>query len=120
MSEPAATKPQPLPIKSEVGVTENSADESSKRPQISKVVVLADLNVDPPETDDDDSLHVSAPDLTRSVLLTSLVSLFLSLFSFLVAEAQKRKLEKSLKILWMRDFVRKRDEILSQLGLYVY
>ncbi|RVW13367.1 UDP-N-acetylglucosamine--peptide N-acetylglucosaminyltransferase 110 kDa subunit [Vitis vinifera] len=65
MSEPAATKPQPLPIKSEVGVTENSADESSKRPQISKVVVLADLNVDPPETDDDDSLHVSAPDLTR-------------------------------------------------------
>lgn len=65
MSEPAATKPQPLPIKSEVGVTENSADESSKRPQISKVVVLADLNVDPPETDDDDSLHLSAPDLTR-------------------------------------------------------
>lgn len=65
MSEPAATKPQPLPIKSEVGVTENSADESSKRPQISKVVVLADLNVDPPETDDDDSLHVSASDLTR-------------------------------------------------------
>lgn len=65
MSEPAATKPQPLPIKSEVGVTENSADESSKRPQISKVVVLADLNVDPPETDDDDFLHVSAPDLTR-------------------------------------------------------
>ncbi|KAJ9677980.1 hypothetical protein PVL29_022766 [Vitis rotundifolia] len=65
MSEPAGTKPQPLPIKSEVGVTENSADESSKRPQISKVVVLADLNVDPPETDDDDSLHVSAPDLTR-------------------------------------------------------
>ncbi|KAL6319706.1 hypothetical protein AAG906_026776 [Vitis piasezkii] len=65
MSEPAATKPQPLPIKSEVGVTENSADESSKRPQISKVVVLADLNIDPPETDDDDSLHVSAPDLTR-------------------------------------------------------
>ncbi|XP_034673922.1 probable UDP-N-acetylglucosamine--peptide N-acetylglucosaminyltransferase SEC isoform X1 [Vitis riparia] len=67
MSEPAATKPQPLPIKSEVGVTENSADESSKRPQISKVVVLADLNVDPPETDDDDSLHVSAPDLTRLI-----------------------------------------------------
>lgn len=89
MSEPAATKPQPVLIKSEVGVTDNSADESSKRPQISKVVVLADLNVDPPETDDDDSLHVSAPDLTRSVLFTSLFSSFLSLFLFWLLKHRK-------------------------------
>ncbi|GAV62560.1 TPR_1 domain-containing protein/TPR_2 domain-containing protein/TPR_11 domain-containing protein [Cephalotus follicularis] len=30
-----------------------------------KVVVLADLNANPPEIDDPNSLHVSAPDLTR-------------------------------------------------------
>ncbi|KAK4568867.1 hypothetical protein RGQ29_004333 [Quercus rubra] len=38
-------------------------ENSSKRPP--KLVVLADLNDEPPEADDNDSLHVSPPDLSR-------------------------------------------------------
>lgn len=60
-------KPQPVPVKPEPGTTESSVEESSKRPsqQHPKLVVLADLNVDPPEAEDEDSLPVSTPDLIR-------------------------------------------------------
>lgn len=47
--------------------TETSIDNTSKllQPPNPKIVVLADLNDDPPETDGGDSLPFSAPDLTR-------------------------------------------------------
>ncbi|XP_059642374.1 probable UDP-N-acetylglucosamine--peptide N-acetylglucosaminyltransferase SPINDLY isoform X2 [Cornus florida] len=56
-----------VPVKSEL---EHSINESSKRPHSqpprpSRVVVLADLNVDPPESDVHGSVPVSDPDLTR-------------------------------------------------------
>ena len=73
MSEPHEPQPHPVPTKPQLGTTDSSAEvNSSKRPP--KVVVLADLNVDPPEADENDSVHVSAPDLTR------FLSLSLSLF----------------------------------------
>ncbi|PSS07717.1 UDP-N-acetylglucosamine--peptide N-acetylglucosaminyltransferase SEC [Actinidia chinensis var. chinensis] len=58
---------EPKTPKSELAVTETSAGEISKRPVPSKVVVLADLNVDPPESDGPDFAPVSAPDFSRSV-----------------------------------------------------
>ncbi|XP_057970397.1 probable UDP-N-acetylglucosamine--peptide N-acetylglucosaminyltransferase SPINDLY isoform X2 [Malania oleifera] len=60
---PAAAHRRPLPIKLEPSTT----DEPSSRPQPLKVVVLADLNVDPPEIDDDDTVHVPAPDIARLI-----------------------------------------------------
>ncbi|KAK9278719.1 hypothetical protein L1049_028295 [Liquidambar formosana] len=43
-----------------------STDETSRRLHPPKAVVIADLNVDPPETDDDgDSVLIAATDLTR-------------------------------------------------------
>lgn len=56
--------------------TETSIDNTSKllQPPNPKIVVLADLNDDPPETDGGDSLPFSAPDLTRFSLFFNLVS----------------------------------------------
>ncbi|KAF3436921.1 hypothetical protein FNV43_RR19674 [Rhamnella rubrinervis] len=73
--EPFLTKvseqqePQPL-AKPQLGTMETSIDKSSKVLQEQKIVVLADLNVDPPETDGNDSSSVQlpAPDLTRLVI----------------------------------------------------
>ncbi|XP_059444007.1 probable UDP-N-acetylglucosamine--peptide N-acetylglucosaminyltransferase SPINDLY [Corylus avellana] len=61
------SEPHPVPIKPQLGTAESYIEENPKRlsQQPSKVVVLADLNVNPPEADGDDSVHVSAPDLTR-------------------------------------------------------
>ncbi|XAR50279.1 Protein O-GlcNAc transferase [Bertholletia excelsa] len=58
-----------LAPKSEVVVAESSGEESLKRQMASKLVVLADLNVDPPEMDGPDSAPVSvrSSDLTGSV-----------------------------------------------------
>lgn len=53
-----------MPIKSELGTVDNSVEGVPKTFQSSKVFVLADLNVNPPETDAD---TVSAPELTRLV-----------------------------------------------------
>lgn len=60
------SEPHPMHIKPQLGTSESSVEENPKRlsQQSSKVVVLADLN-DPPEADAEDSVHVSAPDLTR-------------------------------------------------------
>ncbi|PON45656.1 N-terminal acetyltransferase A, auxiliary subunit [Parasponia andersonii] len=49
----------------QLGAMASSIDNSSKAFQPPKLVVLADLNVDPSETDGGDSLPASAPDLTR-------------------------------------------------------
>jgi hypothetical protein len=56
-----------MPIKPQLGTAESFVEENPKRlsQQLPRFVVLADLNVDPPEADGDDSVHVSAPDLTR-------------------------------------------------------
>jgi len=69
------SEPYPMPIKPQLGTAESFVEENPKRlsQQLPRFVVLADLNVDPPEADGDDSVHVSAPDLTR----------FLSVFTFL-------------------------------------
>ncbi|XP_021908957.1 uncharacterized protein LOC110823008 isoform X2 [Carica papaya] len=53
-------------IKPEPAAAETSIDDATRSVQAPKVVVLADLNVNPPETDDHDSVHLSAPELTRS------------------------------------------------------
>ncbi|GKU93193.1 hypothetical protein SLEP1_g6805 [Rubroshorea leprosula] len=65
---PSPSPPTPPTIKSELVETlEGSLKASSKRlqPSSSKLVVLADLNVDPPETDDHEPLCAPAPDFTR-------------------------------------------------------
>jgi hypothetical protein len=64
----------PVPIKPQLGTAESYIEENQKRllQQPSKVVVLADLNVNPPEADGDDSVHVSAPDLTRFLSVLTL------------------------------------------------
>lgn len=49
--------------------TESAIDNSSKVLQPPKIVVLADLNDDPPESDGGESLPSSAPDLARFSLL---------------------------------------------------
>ncbi|KAA8542184.1 hypothetical protein F0562_023336 [Nyssa sinensis] len=69
MSEPRPTDHRAVSIKSELSFTDHFADESSKLPpaQPPKVVVLADLNDDPPETDAHDSVSNSALDLTRLI-----------------------------------------------------
>ncbi|KAG6584123.1 putative UDP-N-acetylglucosamine--peptide N-acetylglucosaminyltransferase SPINDLY [Cucurbita argyrosperma subsp. argyrosperma] len=54
-----------MPLKTEHGASDSSLDEHSKAAHSSKVVVLADLNVDPPEMDDDSSVHVSASTISR-------------------------------------------------------
>ncbi|XP_022137325.1 uncharacterized protein LOC111008816 isoform X2 [Momordica charantia] len=54
-----------MPLKTEHGVSDSSLGDNSKTAHPSKVVVLADLNVDPPEMDDDTSLHVSASTISR-------------------------------------------------------
>ena len=61
-------------------------ENSSKRPP--KLVVLADLNDEPPEADDNDSLHVSPPDLSRSL------SLSFSLFGCSENSRKKKRLGK--------------------------
>lgn len=63
-----------LAPKSEVVVAESSGEDSLKRPMASKLVVLADLNVDPPEMDGPDSAPVSV----RSSDLTGYPTLFLA------------------------------------------
>ncbi|KAI4336262.1 hypothetical protein L6164_014808 [Bauhinia variegata] len=65
MAEP--TEPQQLvsPPKPQLGAVESSTEESLKTINPTKVVVLADLNVDPPEAEEDDSAPVSAPEITR-------------------------------------------------------
>lgn len=60
MTEPLEPQNHVLPPKPELGAT-----ESSKVLQPAKLVVLADLNVDPPEADEDDSPHVPPPEITR-------------------------------------------------------
>ena len=62
-------------------------ESSSKRPP--KLVVLADLNDEPPEADDNGSLHVSPPDLSRSL------SLSLFLFVWLLEKSEKKKIRKN-------------------------
>ncbi|XP_030938922.1 probable UDP-N-acetylglucosamine--peptide N-acetylglucosaminyltransferase SPINDLY [Quercus lobata] len=54
------SEPQEPQLRTAESLVEES---SSKRPP--KLVVLADLNDEPPEADDNDSLHVSPPDLSR-------------------------------------------------------
>lgn len=68
------SEPHPVPIKPQLGTAESYIEENPKRlsQQPSKVVVLADLNVNPPEADGDDSVHVSAPDLTRFLSVLTL------------------------------------------------
>ncbi|CAK9172596.1 unnamed protein product [Ilex paraguariensis] len=66
MSEPHAGHLS-VPVKSELTITEHITEETSKRLQAPRLVVLADLNVDPPDTDGTDSLHSSPPDLTRLI-----------------------------------------------------
>ncbi|KAG2676067.1 hypothetical protein I3843_12G033900 [Carya illinoinensis] len=56
---------RPVTVKPEIGTAESSVEENSNSKRPPKFVVLADLNVDPPEADEDDSIHVSAPDHTR-------------------------------------------------------
>ncbi|XP_024025012.1 probable UDP-N-acetylglucosamine--peptide N-acetylglucosaminyltransferase SEC isoform X1 [Morus notabilis] len=53
--------------RAQLKTTETSIDNTSKllQPPNPKIVVLADLNDDPPETDGGDSLPSSAPDFTR-------------------------------------------------------
>ncbi|OAY47888.1 probable UDP-N-acetylglucosamine--peptide N-acetylglucosaminyltransferase SPINDLY [Manihot esculenta] len=68
MSEPELQlQASPVPVKTELHTLDDSMEETStsKTPLPSKVVVLADLNANPPETDATDSCHLSAPDLTR-------------------------------------------------------
>lgn len=50
-----------LPVKAEVGTVDSSTDEISNTLHSPKVFVLADLNVNPPETDGEPS----APDLSK-------------------------------------------------------
>ncbi|KAK4256990.1 hypothetical protein QN277_006640 [Acacia crassicarpa] len=59
MPEPVEPQNHVLLPKPELG-----AAESSKVLQPPKFVVLADLNVDPPEADEDDSPHVPPPEIT--------------------------------------------------------
>ncbi|KAL6997059.1 hypothetical protein U1Q18_007181 [Sarracenia purpurea var. burkii] len=61
MAEPKSPKP-------ELAVSENSGDDSSKRP-VGPKVVLADLNVDPPETHGLDAVLVSTSDFARYLTL---------------------------------------------------
>lgn len=49
----------------QLGSMESSIDNSSKGIQRPKLVVLADLNVDPPESDGNDSVQLPASDFTR-------------------------------------------------------
>lgn len=84
MSEPELQlQASPVPVKTELHTLDDSMEETStsKTPLPSKVVVLADLNANPPETDAADSCHLSAPDLTRSSFLLALASLLL-IFQF--------------------------------------
>lgn len=62
-----------MPLKTEHGVSDSSLGDNSKTAHPSKVVVLADLNVDPPEMDDDTSLHVSASTISRSLSFSRFV-----------------------------------------------
>lgn len=61
LKEPQAhvSNRHPHPLKPEL------IDESLKNLQPPKLIVIADLNVDPPETDDDDSVQLVTPDVTR-------------------------------------------------------
>ncbi|WCJ36188.1 tetratricopeptide repeat (TPR)-containing protein [Euphorbia peplus] len=64
MSEPELR--QPLHIKPERHTTDYPMDDpsNSRTSQPSKVVVMADLNANPPDTDVTDSLFMSPPDVT--------------------------------------------------------
>lgn len=70
------TEPQALlvSVKPELVTVDSSMEESSKQPHPPppppppKVVVLADLNANPPETDGNDSVHMSPLDVTRFLL----------------------------------------------------
>ncbi|EEF51873.1 probable UDP-N-acetylglucosamine--peptide N-acetylglucosaminyltransferase SPINDLY [Ricinus communis] len=66
MSEPESqSQAAATPIKTELNAMETSLDDSSKAAQPPKLVVLADLNANPPETDTNDSVNLSVPDLSR-------------------------------------------------------
>ena len=74
-----------MPLKTEHGASDSSLDEHSKAAHSSKVVVLADLNVDPPEMDDDSSVHVSASTISRLLSFLYSVYFFNRIWKFLVA-----------------------------------
>ncbi|MBA0863537.1 hypothetical protein Goshw_022605 [Gossypium schwendimanii] len=64
--EPEMSEPPPqVSIKPEVDAAAGGVDSSKTLLPPPKVVVLADLNVNPPESDDHDSLLLPAPDLSR-------------------------------------------------------
>ena len=65
-----------MPLKTEHGAPDSSLDDHSKAVYSSKVVVLADLNVDPPEMDDDSSVHVSASTISRLLLFLRFLYFF--------------------------------------------
>nr|DAD22055.1 TPA_asm: hypothetical protein HUJ06_023518 [Nelumbo nucifera] len=59
---------QNVSIKQESGVVEDSIDESSKKNKSNySKVVIADLNVDPPESDGDDCASIAPLDSTKSI-----------------------------------------------------
>ncbi|KDP30989.1 hypothetical protein JCGZ_11365 [Jatropha curcas] len=95
MSEP---EPQQqavtLSIKTEVDTADGSMEETCKTLQPPKVVVLADLNVNPPETDATDSVHLSVPELTRLTNDESQDKTNFSCKEVDTAEAEGKKLNK--------------------------
>lgn len=53
---------------------EESSSSKALNPTPSKLVVLADLNVDPPEADDDDSSLLPPPQITRFLFIFIIIT----------------------------------------------